>query len=153
MSLLEEREHTFCAEFDKNGQQHIFLPGITDEDLEVTERWLIKVSVIDNDGLDEEEGILVSRKLVYELIQKIEVNNNDASMELCFEVSKLPKIYLTDEQIKLLRSDGRFEVPIFGLSSVKVYQRPEDNKKYSGCIEDSFNKLFCSVEKGGKENE
>ena len=117
MSLLEEKEATFYAE-------------ITDEDLEVTERWLIKVSVIDNDGY-EDEPVLISRKLVYELIQKFE-GNNDASMELCFEVSKLPKIYLTDEQIKLLRSEGRFEIPIFDPNPVIIPSK---------------------IEKGGKENE
>lgn len=113
-------------EFTNNKRQNHFYADITDEDLKVTEKWLIKVSVMDNED-SEEENILVSRKLVYELIQRIEVSNNEASLELCFEVSKLPKIHLTKKQIDLLKTEGKFELEMTGIYWARSIKKEDVN--------------------------
>lgn len=89
-----------------------FIADITDEYLEVTERWLIKVSVVDNFEEDEESGEkLVSRKLVFEVIQKLK--SDAEAIELCFEAAKLPVLHLTVSQTNQFREGIRFEMQVF----------------------------------------
>lgn len=83
--------------------EEYYICDICDEDLEVTERWLIKVSIIDIDV----DGVLIQRKLVFELIQEI-LENDDEVMKLGFEISKLP-LYISSKESKLLKANGRFE--------------------------------------------
>jgi len=85
------------------------IADILDEDLEVTRKWLIKASIIEDE--DEDEN-LVSRELVFDLIAEI-VSTNENAMELGFEVAKLPTLHLTREQQRTLRREGVLKIDIY----------------------------------------
>lgn len=84
-----------------------FICDIQAEDLEVVEKWLIKVSIIDDPEKDNEEG-LVRRKLVFELVQEILNDEEQKALELNYEICKLP-LYLSSSEAKLLLARGWFE--------------------------------------------
>lgn len=80
---------------------------ITNDDLEVTERWLVKVSVI-RDVKDEERKDIgadeyVNKLIVIELIQRFAP---DDEIVLGFELSKLPVIHLDKTQQLILERIG-----------------------------------------------
>ena len=81
-----------------------YISDITDDDLGVVERWLIKVNVIDENVLTTVSGDeLVSKKLVLELIARF---SPEDTMVLGFEVEKLPVVYLPYGDECRLRSSG-----------------------------------------------
>ncbi len=89
-----------------------FVVDVTDEDMDVNEKWLVKVIIIEETADDkEEEGEVeyVSKKLVFELIQKF---SPDENIVLCFEVEKLPTLYLLEEDKVLLDQKGRMTLNI-----------------------------------------
>ena len=87
-------------------EKKYFICDIEDEDLAVVEKWLIKVSIIDSE-VDEDKG-LVSRKIVFELIQEILNDEDQKALELSYEICKLP-LYLSSKETKLLKANGHFE--------------------------------------------
>ena len=94
-----------------------FISDILDEDLEVVEKWLIKVSIIEDSETDVDDGEeLISRKLVFELIAKIE--DPTKAMILGFEIAKLPALYLTEGQQRELKDNQKFEIDV--MNRVKV---------------------------------
>lgn len=98
-----------------DNSEKYYIAEILDEDLDVTEKWLIKTSIIyvDENGLicDEYEDGFVSRKMVFELIRKV-VNEKEL-LELGFEISKLP-LYLPITEQLLLKEYGWFVKTIPG---------------------------------------
>lgn len=74
---------------------------ITEEDLEVAERWLIKINVLEESGTDEDGTPYISRKLVFDLVQRYR-----DPLELSFEIAKLAPLMLTDIQIRQLATIG-----------------------------------------------
>lgn len=69
----------------------LFVTDITNEDMEITERWLVKVSVIE-ESIDEDGEEYINKKLVCELIEKFAP---DETLVLSFfEVAKLPILCL-----------------------------------------------------------
>jgi len=88
-------------------EKKYFICDIEDEDLAVVEKWLIKVSIIDYHEVDEDK-LLVSRKIVFELIQEILNDEDQKALELSYEICKLP-LYLSSREIQLLKANGRFE--------------------------------------------
>lgn len=67
----------------------LYILDITDEDLIVVERWLIKVQILEVEDLDEDDEVYVSRKIIFEIIEKYSPTV-DIALELGYEVSKLP---------------------------------------------------------------
>lgn len=114
----------------ENGIGH-FIVEITDEDMEVTEKWLVKVSIVEEATCfrvsDGHNGYrpYVSRSLVYELIQKFAPSEE---MVLGFEVSKLPILMLSDPNMEDLDWYGRLEIP--GLSLEDKYAIIGDSNNY-----------------------
>jgi len=84
-----------------------FICDIQAEDLEIVEKWLIKVSIIDDPEKEEEDG-LVRRKLVFELVQEILNDEEQKALELGYEICKLP-LYLSSKQSRILKQNGRLE--------------------------------------------
>lgn len=82
-----------------------FICDIQEEDLEVVEKWLIKVSIIE-EPVDEEDG-LVRRVLVFELVQEILSDEQQKALELNYEICKLP-LYLSRRDVRMLTANGRF---------------------------------------------
>lgn len=72
-----------------------YILEVTDEDLEIAGAWLAKISVAEEETIDEEGEVYVSRKLVFELIRKLEDEND--ILKLGFEVSKLPWLRLDNK--------------------------------------------------------
>lgn len=72
-----------------------YILEVTDEDLEIAGAWLAKISVAEEESIDEEGEVYVSRKLVFELIRKLEDEND--ILKLGFEVSKLPWLRLDNK--------------------------------------------------------
>lgn len=66
---------------------------ICDDDLNVTEKWLVKVSIIEEEYV-QSEGEYIKKTLVLELIQRFAP---DEEMILGYEVSKLPILCLPKE--------------------------------------------------------
>ncbi len=100
--------------------ENLFLVEVDDEDLAITEKWLVKVSVIE-ENVDENDE-LVSKKLVFELIERVAGDDPFKTLELGYELSKLPVLSLTTWQKRMLASseNGRF---IFE----KRYKRKENH--------------------------
>lgn len=67
----------------------LYTLDITDEDLNVTEKWLIKVEIIEVEEIDEDDEVYVKRKFIFEIIDKY-APNVDVAMELGYEISKIP---------------------------------------------------------------
>lgn len=88
----------------ENGYEH-FIVEITNEDMVITEKWLVKVHLVEAkpDEKDEDGEWLVNRKMVIELIQQFAPNEE---MVLGFEVSKLPVLYLGKKEQMMLQ-DGK----------------------------------------------
>lgn len=76
---------------------------IYDDDLEVSEKWLVKVSIIKEEKVDEGDGLYVNRSYVLELIQRFAP---DTLLVLGFEVSKLPVLYLSEHEQTMLGRMG-----------------------------------------------
>lgn len=91
----------------ENGFEY-FVAEITDEDMEITEKWLIKVSIIEKEETSKDGEEYISRELVLELIRKFAP---DETMILGFEVSKLPILYLPmKERLELEESKSPVRV-------------------------------------------
>lgn len=80
---------------------------IYDDDLEVSEKWLVKVSLIKEEKVEKTDGEYIKRAYVIELIQRFAP---DKEMVLGFEVSKLPVIYLLDKERLKLERIGDFRI-------------------------------------------
>lgn len=80
---------------------------IYDDDLEVSEKWLVKVSIIKEEKVDKGDGIYIQRSYVLELIQRFAP---DAEMVLGFEVSKLPVLYLSEHEQTMLGRMGDLRI-------------------------------------------
>lgn len=80
---------------------------IYDDDLEVSEKWLVKVSIIKEEKIDKGDGIYIQRSYVLELIQRFAP---DAEMVLGFEVSKLPVLYLSEREQTMLGRMGDLRI-------------------------------------------
>ena len=94
------------SNFEKIYEEN-FVVEITEEDLAITEKWLVKVSILAEEKEDtEEDDGLVSRKLVFELIQRFAPLEE---MVLGFEVSKLPVLNLNDIFRERLGETGKIE--------------------------------------------
>ena len=85
----------------------IYILDITDEDMEVCERWLIKISAIEVEETDDDGEIFVSRKLIFEIIEKY-APNVDVALELGYEVSKVP-IYVNKKDAEFILGVWRKE--------------------------------------------
>lgn len=86
--------------------ERYFIADIEDEDLRVVEKWLIKVSIIEEEPTEDDEKMLVPRKMVFELVQEILNDEDQKALELNYEICKLP-VYFTTEETRLLRKNGR----------------------------------------------
>lgn len=82
----------------------IFVTDITNEDMEITERWLVKVSVIEESSDEDEDGEeYINKKLVFELINRFAP---DETLVLGFEVAKLPILYLGTKE-RMFLEEGK----------------------------------------------
>ena len=84
----------------------LFVADITNEDMEITERWLVKVSVIEessDEDEDEDGEEYINKKLVLELINRFATGE---TLVLGFEVAKLPILYLGTKE-RMFLEEGK----------------------------------------------
>lgn len=72
-------------------KEEFCLIEITDEDMEITGKWLARVKVVETEEEDEDGEIYVNRELVFELLHKF-----TDDLELYFEIAKLPVVNFGD---------------------------------------------------------
>ena len=123
-----------------------FVVDITNEDLEVTEKWLIKVSIIEEEEKDEagnEE--FVSKKMILELIEKFAPTE---TLVLGFEISKLPGLWLSDHDKENLLKYGKLE---FNLEKILsnlnegnyIFEEESEEGNEQSVSDDSTNDIHC----------
>ncbi len=75
-----------------NREEGYCIIEVTEEDMEVTAKWLARVKIVETEEEDEEGEIFINRQMVFELIRRF---TDDDDLELYFEIAKLPYVDLS----------------------------------------------------------